>query len=175
MLKRYGGADDYPLLSARHIDELGLIHDTEAFRGSGVPGEVLTREGDVIMKIAAPNPAVYIPPAWEGAVVSSFYFIIRVKEGEPFDPRFLTAYFNSRPFRAVVERTLVCSTVKSLKISDLKEMEIPALPPERQEQIVAAAQAMRKETQQFNRLREKREQYYQSVLTRLMGEGSENG
>lgn len=170
VLKRYEGGDAYPLLSAKYIDELGLIQETETFTGGNVPGEYLSKEGDIVMKIASPNQAVYIPQEWEGAVVSSFYFIIRVRDGA-FDPRFLAVYFNTPPFRAAVEQALVCSTVKSLKISTLKELEVPVLPPQKQQQAVSVAQAMQKEALLLRQLREKQSRYYQSVLTSLMEEG----
>lgn len=170
VLKRYKGETPYPLLSARYIDELGLIRGTETFHGGSIPEEHLLREGDVVMKIASPNQAIYIPREQEGVVVSSFYFVVRVRD-EAFNPRFLAVYFNTRPFRAAVEQALVCSTVKSLKISDLKELEVPSLSPQKQQEAVAVALAMQKEALLLRQLREKEARYYQSVLTSLMEEG----
>lgn len=170
VLNRYRGRTDYRLFSAKQIDDLGIIHDTEIFQGYDIPAQYMAQPNDIIMKIAAPNFAVLIPEQWQGTVISSFYFLIRVKDPAVIDPRFLTVYLNSLPFQQAIEQALICSTVKALKISTLRQLEIPALARERQLEIVTLADAMRQEELCWRDFHRKQQAYYQQALAEQLSE-----
>jgi len=171
VLRRYEGDVTYPLLSAKFVDDIGDICGTEVFHGFQVPGKYLLREGDLAMKIATPNTTVYISEQWQGTLISSYHFLIRLRKEAEVDARFLAAYFNSRLFRNAVERELVFSTVQALKISILKKMEIPILPMEKQQKVIDITMARRQEWITRRILQDKQEDYVEHKLAELFRRG----
>lgn len=169
VLSRFEGQTPYQILSAKYIDDLGRISQTETFHGGQISKEDRLREGDIAIKIAYPNTAVYIPQEYEGILLSSFFCRVRV-ESERVDPKFLIVYLNSSLFRKKLYQTLIGSTVKKLKISALKESSIPELTMEKQKKVVEIAKAMKAEEIKRREWCEKQHLFYEKKLNSFMEE-----
>lgn len=165
------GGTEYRMLSAKQITPYGDITGSEPFSASGpISNTFFTRLGDVIIKVAAPNPALCIAREEDcGLLVSSYFAIIRCREPGLCIPEYLNAYLNSPAFAEAAGRFRICSTVQSLKLSTLRELEIPLPNPERQRSIAEFFALSNVEQKQLQSLLAAKRQYHQSILARQFG------
>lgn len=161
----------FRLLSAKHINTYGEITGSEVFEAQpGIATNFFTLPGDVIMKLAAPNQALCITREEDcDLLVSSYFSIIRCQQPDLCLPEYLAAYLNSQAFAQILERERTCSTVKSLKLSALQEVDVPILKLERQREIVQFVQLANQEQKQLQALLTAKQQYHQSILLKQFG------
>lgn len=85
----------------------------------------ITRWGDIVMKLSTPYDAAFIEKEDEGLVVPSFCVVIRGINQEIADPEFVTAYLNTDYARELLKATVAGTTIPVLKISDVRQLELP--------------------------------------------------
>ena len=81
--------------------------------------EKFTKEGDVVVKLSTPYDATYVTKENEGLAVPSFCAIIRVKEDK------LEAFFNTEYVREILKSKVMGSIRPMVKVSDLRNLDIP--------------------------------------------------
>ena len=165
------GGTEHRMLSARQISPYGEITGSEPFSARvGIGGMFFTRPGDIVMKIAAPNQALCITREEDcGLLVSSYFAIIRCRQPGRCAPEYLNAFFNSPAFAQAAGRARICSTVQSLKLSTLQELEIPLPDPERQRSIAEFFALSNAEQKQLEALLTAKRRYHQFLLARQFG------
>lgn len=100
-----------------------------------VDNERITKKGDVILKLSTPYDAAYIEDDDEELVVPSFCCIIRIGKGASIDPEFLVSYLNTSYARELLKAKVAGSTMPMIKISDVKDFEVPDVPMEKQREL----------------------------------------
>lgn len=98
------------------------------------PEQKLTKEGDIIIKLAAPYRAALIDEGHEGMFISSFCSVIR-NISKDIDPNFLVAYLNSDVCVQQLENRAVGSTIKMLSNGKLGQLPVPTPDFEIQKEI----------------------------------------
>ena len=86
--------------------------------------EKFTKEGDVVVKLSTPYDATYVTKENEGLAVQSFCAIIRVKE-DKLDAKYLSAFFNTEYVREILKSKVMGSIRPMVKVSDLRNLDIP--------------------------------------------------
>lgn len=86
--------------------------------------EKFTKEGDVVVKLSTPYDATYVTKENEGLAVPSFCAIIRVKEYK-LDAKYLSAFFNTEYVREILKSKVMGSIRPMVKVSDLRNIDIP--------------------------------------------------
>ena len=86
--------------------------------------EKFTKEGDVVVKLSTPYDATYVTKENEGLAVPSFCAIIRVKE-DKLDANYLSAFFNTEYVREILKSKVMGSIRPMVKVSDLRNLDIP--------------------------------------------------
>ncbi len=86
--------------------------------------EKITKEGDVVLKLSTPYDATYVTKENEGLAVPSFCAIIRVKE-DKLDAKYLSAFFNTEYVREILKSKVMGSIRPMVKVSDLRNIDIP--------------------------------------------------
>ena len=104
-----------------------------------------------------------------GLLVSSYFAIIRCRQPGRCAPEYLNAFFNSPAFAQAAGRARICSTVQSLKLSTLQELEIPLPDPERQRSIAEFFALSNAEQKQLEALLTAKRRYHQFLLARQFG------
>lgn len=99
-----------------------------------VDDERITRKNDVVLKLSTPYDAVYITADDEGLVVPSFCCVLRISKSS-IDTEFLTAFLNTEYAKEKLKAKVAGSTMPMIKISDVKDFEIPEIPVEEQAKI----------------------------------------
>ena len=94
-----------------------------------------TLEKDVVMKLTTPYDVGFVGEEHSGLVVSSHCAIIRVKDSDAVDERFL-AYFLSSPYTKDYLKSITSGAATAmLKIKDIAGIPVPLLPIEEQRQL----------------------------------------
>ena len=91
--------------------------------------EKFTKEGDVVVKLSTPYDATYVTKENEGLAVPSFCAIIRVKE-DKLDAKYLSAFFNTEYVREILKSKVMGSIRPMVKVSDLRNLDIPYISEE---------------------------------------------
>ena len=95
----------------------------------------ITREGDIILKLSTPYDAAYIEKDDQGLVVPSFCSVIRGLDAGKVDAKFITAYLNTDYVREMLKAKVAGTTMPMIKLSDVKNLEIPNVPLEKQKSL----------------------------------------
>ena len=95
----------------------------------------ITRQGDIVLKLSTPYDAAYIGKDDEGLVVPSFCSILRGIEASKADTQFITAYLNTEYVREILKSKVAGTTMPMIKISDVRDLEIPNVSPEKQKAL----------------------------------------
>lgn len=164
---------EYKILSAKHINEYGEITGHEYFQGTEDISKIyMTKQEDIIMKIAYPNNSIYISSTKDiGLLVSSYFFIIRCIDKETYIPKFLNIYFNSDIFKNEINKDRICSTVKAIKLSTLNEINLPKLTLDEQRKIIEFSKIINIERKKTQELIELKKIYHSKILSKMIGEG----
>lgn len=154
----------YPLLLARTINDAGKIVGNEVFDSKEILEEdYLTQQGDVLIKIAAPNIAVYISEKNIGRVISSYFCVIRNLNPQIL-PEYLAVYLNSHHAKMQLQKDFIGTTVQTLKTSALLEVDIPILSLDEQRTIIELFSLKHREIELLRNLADAKEDYYNIIL-----------
>ena len=113
--------------------------------------EKMSMEKDLIIKLSTPYNGCIIDSSTSGLVVPSFCAILRLKDYR-YDLFYVLAYINSKAFAEQVLRLVTGNTIGILSISQLKSLDIPLLPLEKQKAIGNEFMKMSKNKQLLDRL-----------------------
>lgn len=98
-----------------------------------------TQEGDVLIRLREPIRSIFVSQDATGLLISSLVVIVRV-DREQILGEFLAYYLNSSLPQAYFQAKVRGTTIPMIRVSDLKELEIPLPALQRQKQIVALMQ-----------------------------------
>lgn len=87
--------------------------------------ERITKEGDIVLKLSTPYDAAYIEKEDEGLVIPSFCSVIRGIDSGKADSEFVTAYLNTEYVREKLKAKVAGTTMPLIKLSDVKEIQLP--------------------------------------------------
>ncbi|WP_104697295.1 MULTISPECIES: restriction endonuclease subunit S [unclassified Helicobacter] len=110
-------------------------YENQYFSSEKISSDYLTQEGDVLVRLRSPVRSIYISKAEEGLLTSSLIAIMRpnpkVVLGE-----FLAFYLNSSLPQAFFQSKVKGTTIPMIKLSDLKDLQIPLPSIEKQKTII---------------------------------------
>ena len=99
-----------------------------------IDADKYTQEGDIVIKLSSPYDSALISSEQAGIAIPSFCAVIRVKEGE-YDRRYLTAVLNTEVVRKGLAARVAGSIRPMIRISDLKDLDLPMINKEDMEAI----------------------------------------
>ena len=125
------GADEdvVPILVPKAINEGMIVREYlgKAVLAKPVDEERYTKEGDVVVKLSTPYDAAYVTEDNVGLIVPSFCAIVRVKQEEKMNAKYLSAFFNTEFIRNQLLSRVVGSLRPMIKITDIRSLELPRL------------------------------------------------
>ena len=130
--------------------------------------EKLTKEGDIIIKLAPPYRAAIIDKEHEGMFVSSFCSIIRNVDPNKIYKEFLVAYINSEVCRRKFDMmTMGATTMAMLSNGKIYDLEIPDVDPDKQKDVANFFYKMIENRQLLKRIIELEEEKLASMVAGL--------
>lgn len=98
----------------------------------------ITQIGDIVLKLSTPYDAAYITENDTGLVVPSFCAVIREIDHMKADAKFILAYVNTGYIRNILKSKVAAITIPVIKLSDVKDLDLPPIPIEKQIMISKA-------------------------------------
>ena len=162
----------YPRLTLRSVTEDCLL-DISSFEiyeaCEPIDEQFLTKENDIIVRLFAPVCATLITKDKERLVVPSQLAIIRLKDGCPYLPGYLSVYLtNERILENLIEGAGMAAQ-KIIKVGNIAELEIPCLPIERQKMIADIANEQLNIIALYKKIIEQETWRTKSVIKDLIG------
>ena len=135
--------------------------------------EKFTKEGDVVVKLSTPYDATYVTKENEGLAVPSFCAIIRVKE-DKLDAKYLSAFFNTEYVREILKSKVMGSIRPMVKVSDLRNLDIPYVSEEDMADIGQAYILSGKKKSILSDMIETETKIMENILLKSIKKGMEN-
>lgn len=129
--------DSVKVLAPSAIAEGAVIDENLGIANliKGVDDDKITHENDLVIKLSTPYDSAIIDKAHEGLIIPSFCAAIRLKEDTRYSLKFLCAVLNSSYIRDLLAGMVQGSVRPMIRISDVRELELPNIEPARMEQI----------------------------------------
>jgi hypothetical protein len=163
-----------PLLRISDLTQDGRIQLGESphlIPRDGAKSQFRTRSEDILVANRGVRMTAAIAPENLEAFIGGQLFYIRIKRGN-LSPQFIHWFLNL----ASTQQTLLSQTrgsyVKNLSIKTLRNLEIPAPPPELQEKVVALAQLALEEQALLQQIAEKRALYMEAALKQAVSKNT---
>lgn len=121
-----GTGEHVSVLMPKAITRGAIIKENlgEAVLAKPAGNEKYTREGDVVIKLAAPYEAAYVEKDNEGLLVPSFCAVVRITEDDGTDAKYLSAFLNSSYVRGLLA-VMVDVGRPMIKIGDIRRLVVP--------------------------------------------------
>lgn len=123
----------------------------------------ITKENDVVIKITPPFAAALVDKKHECLLVSSFCMLL-TDIPEEIKPEYLVAYLNSECGVAQVTSRMTGSTISTISVAALKQIYVPILPIEKQNEICIAFNAYLKNIELSKKLIELSKEKVETLL-----------
>ena len=132
--------------------------------------EKLTKKGDLLFRLVAPNKIIYVDENQENLLVPSQLCVIRVNE-EIVNPIFLKWYLESSIGKEKIMLELTGSSIQKISVSALKKIEIPILDIKKQNAIKDLVQLWESEKKVLESMIETRYMLYENIIEEIIEGG----
>lgn len=159
----------YKLLTLKSFNENGYIEDEfldDFFSEEKMKDQYLTKEGDIIVRLSAPNTAVYVEKGQEAIVIPSLFVIIR-STSDDILCKFLNIYLNSPMCKRQLAGDIIGSVLSIVKTSSFKEINVPKYSKDQQQNIINLNELVLKEKRLLNQLLDEKEKYHRAIMNKM--------
>ncbi len=133
------------------------------------------KKGNIIFRLSFPLKVIEVDDRIEGKLINNQYCIIRMANvfSITYNIDFIKWFLESDLARRQFEKILIGSTIKTVPVAKLRLLEIPNLSSKQQNQISKMANTWNKQKSLYKRLIKEKENYYNSVINKLINGGNE--
>ena len=130
------------------------------------------KKGDILLRLALPLTIIEVDDEIEGKIINSQYCIIRMRD-KTYTFDFIKWFLESNKTKYQLEKMLIGTTIKSIPVSKLRELEIPNINLKKQEQISRVINIWNKQKKLYEEIIKEKDRYYDSVINKLINGGNE--
>lgn len=133
----------------------------------------VARKGDIIFRMSFPLKVIEVDDEIDGKLINNQYCIIRVpdKHNKIYNIEFIKWFLESNNAKRQFEKTLIGSSVKSVPVAKLRQLEIPNIDSKRQEKISEVVNIWNKEKNLYKKIVEEKDKYYNSIINKIISGG----
>lgn len=131
------------------------------------------KEGDLLFSAKGANNFCTIFHTQKyNAVASSSFLIIRIRDKKRILPDYLCWFFNRQTTLQYLTSNAKGTSIPSISKSTVEELNIPILPVDKQEKIIAIAKLQKTEERLYKKIIRKREQLAEYKLKNIISNGN---
>ncbi|MCS2900563.1 restriction endonuclease subunit S [Bacteroides thetaiotaomicron] len=131
------------------------------------------KEGDLLFSAKGANNFCTIFHTQKyNAVASSSFLIIRIRDKKRILPDYLCWFFNRQTTLQYLTSNAKGTSIPSISKSTVEELNIPILPVDKQEKIIAIAKLQKTEERLYKKIIRKREQLTEYKLKNIISNGN---
>lgn len=134
----------------------------------------IARKGDILFRLAFPLKVIEVDDKIEGKLINNQYCIIRMsnQEDKTYNIHFVKWFLESSNAKYQFEKVLIGTTIKSVPVVKLRQLEIPDLNKKEQEKISKVVNSWNKQKNLYKEMITAKEQYYNSIINKLINGGN---
>ncbi|MBI9008707.1 MAG: restriction endonuclease subunit S [Tenericutes bacterium] len=166
----------YKTITLRSLEQDGWLNEEyfDKFKSSEkLEDRYLTQIGDVIIRLSAPYTAIAIQNSQVGLVIPSLCAIIRNSSSEIISG-YLAFLLNSDIMKKEYLRSSLGATIPVIRMTDLKETNVPVLPIEMQNKTIEISNLIIAEKKLYHQLLESKDIYYKEITNKIILGGKKN-
>lgn len=130
----------------------------------------ITRKGDLLFRLVAPNKIIYIDETQENLLVPSQLCIIR-PDTDKIDSIFLKWYLESQSGREKIMMELRGSSIQKISVASLKKLEIPEVDIKEQKKIKDLIEVWNQEKEVMQKIIDTKEILYSDIIEQIIEGG----
>ncbi|CEP90230.1 EcoKI restriction-modification system protein HsdS [[Clostridium] sordellii] len=139
--------------------------ELESFNSEKVNEKYLLKKNDIILKAkSGDNTAALINEEVENVVATSHFIVIRVKDENEIDPKYLAMYLNSEYAQNYFKSHREGTTIPIIKLKTLENLPVKKLDIEKQRDLAKIYGLLNEEKETMQKLIEIREKQFKVYL-----------
>lgn len=157
---------DYKVLTLSSLEKEGRIdlNLIENFKSMvELDSKLLTKRGNIMIRLSNPYTAVYIKKEYENILMPSLIASIEIKSND-FLPEYIQIFLNSETCKEQLRKEANGTVIVTVNTKILKELEIPEIPIEKQKDLIAYENSYYTEKKLTEKLLQLKEKEFQMVL-----------
>lgn len=155
----------YNSITLKSLQNSGCINEEnleKVYLKDIVEEELLTKKGDVVIRLSEPYISAYIDESLTGLVVPSNFAIIRLIN-KNINGEFIKFYLNSKKGKKEILKVSGGSNLNTINIANLKQIEIKNLDEEKQKKFIEINRLFIKEEVLLTELIEEKRKFLNSI------------
>ena len=134
----------------------------------------VARKGDIIFRMSFPLKVIEVDGEIDAKLINNQYCIIRVsdKHNKIYNIEFIKWFLESNNAKRQFEKTLIGSSVKSVPVAELRQLEIPNIDSKKQEKISELVNIWNKEKNLYKKIVKEKDKYYNSIINKIISGGN---
>lgn len=166
----------YKAITLRSLEQDGWMNEEffdKFISSEELEGRYLTQIGDIIIRLSSPYTAIAVSESQVGVVIPSLCAIIRNISKE-IAPGYLAFLLNSDIMKKEYLRFSLGATIPVIRMTDLKDTEIPLLSLEKQSKVINVSELIIREKKLCHKILESKELYYKEITNKIILGGTKN-
>lgn len=133
----------------------------------------VAKKGDILFRLAFPIKVIEVDDEIEGKLVNNQYCIIRMsdKNSKTYNIDFIKWFLESNNAKQQFEKILIGTTIRSVPVVKLRQLEIPKINREVQEKISKVVNTWNREKCLYQKIIKEKENYYNSIINKVINGG----
>ena len=133
----------------------------------------IAKKGDILFRLSFPLKVIEVDEEIEGKLINNQYCIIKMsdKNSKTYNIDFIKWFLESDNAKMQFEKILVGTTIKSIPVVKLRQLEIPKINKDIQEKILKVVNTWNREKYLYKNMIEEKEKYYNSIINRVINGG----
>ncbi len=167
----------YKALTLESFEKDGWLNDNELkdYQSSEKLAErYLTKNDDVIIRLSKPHTVISIKEKHNGFLVPSLFAIVRL-EDDSVDSGYLAFLLNSTEIKRQYSKASLGTTIPTLRVSDIKQIEIILPSLNRQKKIAHFSQLIIRQKSLYSDLLKENDRFYNEISKRMLRGGTKHG
>ena len=133
----------------------------------------VAKKGDILFRLSFPIKVIEVDDEIEGKLVNNQYCIIRMsdKNSKTYNIDFIKWFLESNNAKQQFEKILIGTTIRSVPVVKLRQLEIPEINKDEQEKISNIVNAWTREKYLYKKIIKEKEKYYNSIINKVINGG----
>ena len=133
----------------------------------------VAKKGDILFRLSFPIKVIEVDDEIEGKLVNNQYCIIRMsdKNSKTYNIDFIKWFLESNNAKQQFEKILIGTTIRSVPVVKLRQLEIPKINRDVQEKISKVVNTWNREKCLYQKIIKEKENYYNSIINKVINGG----
>lgn len=134
----------------------------------------VAKKGDILFRLSFPLKVIEVDEEIEGKLINNQYCIIKMsdKNSKTYNIDFIKWFLESNNAKQQFEKILVGTTIKSIPVVKLRQLEIPKINRDKQEKISKVVNTWNREKYLYKNMIKEKEKYYNAIINKVINGGN---